>query len=387
MKIWPFGKREPEVRQATQPFTDAIVAAIQSQATGSEVAQPLSTAAVEMAAGFYGRAMASALVTGAGLAERALTPSVLSLVGRDLIRRGESVFLVEVERERLVLRPAGSWDVRGGPVESEWWYRLDLFGPSGNVTRFVPGDSVLHFRYAIDPARPWTGISPIQWARLTAAGLASLEGMVASEASAPFGYLLPIPGSDDDDDATAALRNDLFGARGKTLLVNDPSLDEDNSGQLRAGAYRSVARFGANPPTSVEGLRGETGRDVLAACGLSSALFNESSDGTARREAYRQALHVGVRPIVRLMVAEFRAKLDAPELRMDLSELNAADVAGRARSFGAFIKAGVHPEDAARETGITLNHAMREPKRSEPPAPDHDGVDRGASLPRDSLPL
>ena len=80
-----------------------------------------------------------------------------------------------------MLRPAGSWDVRGGPRESEWWYRLDLFGPSsGNETRFVPGASVLHFRYAVDPSRPWTGISPIQWARLTAAGLANLESMVTS---------------------------------------------------------------------------------------------------------------------------------------------------------------------------------------------------------------
>ena len=305
-----------------------------------------------------------------GIAASALTPSVLSLVGRDLIRRGESVFAIEVERERLVLRPAGSWDVRGGHRESEWWYRLDLFGPSGNVTRFLPGASVLHFRYAVDPSRPWTGVSPIQWARLTAAGLANLEAMVTSEAGSPFGYLLPVPSEveDDVDDPNAALRADLAGARGRTLIVGDPSLDIENAGQLRAGAYRSVARFGANPPSSVEGLRGETGRDVLAACGLSSALFNQSSDGTARREAYRQALHVGVRPVVRLMAAELQAKLDAPDLALDMSELHAADVAGRARSFKAFVEAGVHPDDAARETGITLKHPLRDPKRSGTPA-------------------
>ena len=157
MKLWPFGRRESEKRQSVQPFTDAIVAAIQSQATGSELAQPNATAAVETAAGFYSRALATAIVSGAGMAEDALTPSVLSLAARDLIRRGESVFAIEVERDRLMLRPAGSWDVRGGPRESSYWYRLDLFGPSGNETRFVPGASVLHFRYAVDPSRPWTG--------------------------------------------------------------------------------------------------------------------------------------------------------------------------------------------------------------------------------------
>ena len=56
-----------------------------------------------------------------------------------------------------------------------------------------------------------------------------------------------------------------------------------------------------------------------------------------------------------------------------MSELHAADVAGRARSFKAFVEAGVHPDDAARETGITLTKPIREPKRSEPPAPGDGG--------------
>ena len=216
-----------------------------------------------------------------------------------------------------------------------------------------------------------TGISPVQWARLTAAGLANLEAMVTSEAGSPFGYLLPVPSEveDDEDDPNSALRADLAGARGRTLIVGDPSLDVESAGQLRAGAYRSVARFGANPPTSVEGLRSETGRDVLAACGLSSALFNQTSDGTARREAYRQAYTIGVKPVVRLMVSELRAKLEAPDLALDMSAMGAADVAGRARSFKAFVEAGVHPDDAARETGVTLTMPLREPKRSEPPVP------------------
>ncbi|MCY4469464.1 MAG: hypothetical protein OXC08_12140 [Thiotrichales bacterium] len=60
-----------------------------------------------------------------------------------------------------------------------------------------------------------------------------------------------------------------------------------------------------------------------------------------------------------LMVAELQAKLDAPDLALDLSELHAADVAGRARSFKAFVESGVDPRDAARETGVTLMHPVR----------------------------
>ena len=178
--------------------------------------------------------------------------------------------------------------------------------------------------------------------------------------------------TDDDDDPNAQLRADLAGARGRTLIVHDPALDEDNAGRgPRPGAYRHIARFGANPPETVEGLRTETGRDILAACGLSAALFNQSADGTSRREAYRQAA-VGVRAVVRLMVAELRAKLDAPNLDLDLSPMRSSDTAGISRSFKQLVEAGVHPDDAAAITGITLTRPTREPKPSGPPVPGDD---------------
>ena len=85
-----------------------------------------------------------------------------ALIARDLIRRGESVHLIEVRRGGVVgLVPAGSWDVRGGWDPESWWYRLDLFGP---VRERVPVGSLRRrrctARYAVDPARPWWGVSP-----------------------------------------------------------------------------------------------------------------------------------------------------------------------------------------------------------------------------------
>jgi len=59
------------------------------------------------------------------------------------------------------------------------------------------------------------------------------------------------------------------------------------------------------------------------------------------------------------MEAELRVKLDAPDLELDLSELRAADVAGRAQSFGQLVKAGGEPEDAAANTGVVLPHDVR----------------------------
>ena len=86
-------------------------------------------------------------------------------------------------------------------------------------------------------------------------------------------------------------------------------------------------------------------------------------------ESYRRFLHTALRPMARIVEAELRVKLDAPDLVLDLSPLAAADVAGRARSFKAFVESGMDPEDAARETGVTLTKPLREPKPAEPPEP------------------
>ena len=101
---WPWSKADPERREAI-PFTDAVVAALTTQAAGTAAGDP-------------------------------------SAIG--------------VEGGMVRLAPVGSWDVRGGPDERDWWYRVDVFGPSGNLTHFVPSGAVIHARYATDAARPWT---------------------------------------------------------------------------------------------------------------------------------------------------------------------------------------------------------------------------------------
>ena len=93
---------------------------------------------------------------------------------------------------------AGAWDVRDGPVghgrgESGWHYRLDLFGPSSNVTRYLPSEAVLHFRYSVDPARPWQGLSPLQWASISARLQAETERSLGDEMAGPIAQLLAVP--------------------------------------------------------------------------------------------------------------------------------------------------------------------------------------------------
>ena len=60
----------------------------------------------------------------------ALTPSVLEMIGRELIRVGEAVFLIEVSDGRLMLQPSKTWDLEGGPDPASWTYAITLAGPS-----------------------------------------------------------------------------------------------------------------------------------------------------------------------------------------------------------------------------------------------------------------
>ena len=271
---------------------------------------------------------------------------------------------------RLVLRPQGFIYAHGNSADPlAWTYRTTEYGPTDSVHRWVPAASMLHTRYSVDSSRPWLGVPPWSWASSTSAGIAALERMIANEAKAPHGRLLSVPGApqtgeDDDTRQLDNLRSDLAMAKGRTLVVERAQDLAEGPGTVRIGYEQQ--RFGFEPTEGLNAMRTATGRDVLAACGVPPTLFVANSDGTAQREAFRRFMHSSLRPVARIMEAELRLKLDAPELVLDLSELHAADVAGRARSFGQLVKAGVDPQDAASNTGVVLSRDVRQPEGNTP---------------------
>ena len=98
MKIWPFGRTENRAgatgggSQGGAGFTDAIVRALLTQASGGTVADASATAALEAAAGSYARAFAVASV-------EPNTPATAALMARDLIRAGEVLAACGVSAE------------------------------------------------------------------------------------------------------------------------------------------------------------------------------------------------------------------------------------------------------------------------------------------------
>ena len=204
-----FQKRRATVEKRDSSFTDALVASIVQAASGQASAAPAATGALEASASIVARCFAAAEVQGPEIFRQALTPAVMSMIGRSLIRSGEIVFAIDTEGGQLKLLPCSSFDVRGGADPASWRYRLSLSGPDRIITMNpVPGEGLIHVRYQSDPDRPWRGVGPLQSASL--AGKLSAETIKAlgDEASGPTGHLLPIP-VDGDDPSVAELKGDI----------------------------------------------------------------------------------------------------------------------------------------------------------------------------------
>ena len=378
---WPWSKREPEQRSTAQGYTAALTAAFATGATeGVGNAAPLATAALEAAAGLFARCMSASVVEDADDVADALTPPTLALIARNLIRRGEDHHRIYVRGGRLVLEPVGfSYPHGNSPDPMTWTYNATMYGPTDSRHEWVPATSMLHTRYSVDASRPWLGVPPWSWAASTSQAIAALDRLVANEAGKPHGSLLGVPESpqlDEAGDVTPldAFRADLARAKGGTLVMERAGNWDTETPHGNVASKLDYQRFGMMRET-IDPLRTATGRDMMLACGVPLALMVANSDGTAAREGFRRFMTTALQPMARIMEAELRVKLDAPNLRLDLSPLAASDIAGKARSWKAFIESGMAAEDAALNTGVAFTKPLREPKPSEPPAPRPGDVD------------
>ncbi|MYI05745.1 MAG: phage portal protein [Gemmatimonadetes bacterium] len=332
---FPWFNRETRSRDAE--YTRQVEqAAIEQAMLGPSAAE--ATAALETCASMYARAFASATVQDApaNVAD-AITPDMLATVGRSLLCAGESVWRIEVMRGMLALRAACHHYVEGGPDPETWSYRLQLSGPTITRSVTLPGASVLHFRYSVDPEQPWHGIPPLQRAALTAALLGVSESYLSREGRLPSGYIVPSvagrhPTATTTRNTTAALNESV--AAGGFRAVSDRD-------RRQPQRHWQPIQYGPTPNPGMLGLRSDAALAVLAACGVPPSLVQPNSDGTAQRESYRRWLFGTVAPIARCVERELRDKLDAPTLRLSFDELFAADLTGRARAVHSLTQSGV----------------------------------------------
>ena len=278
-----------------------------------------------------------------------MTPGCLELIGRSLIRAGELVFLIDTSSGVLKLLPAETHDVTGGPDPSTWEYRITLGGPSRILTHNdVPAQSVLHFRYAADAARPWRGNGPVEVAELAGKLSAETVRVLADESSGPIGHLLGIP-VDGEDATVKGLKADIAQARGKVALLE--AGDWGNAGG-DAKVDLKTERFGANPPASLVDLVDVSSREIYAACGFNAALWG-GSQAASVREAWRLALFGVLSPLGKLVESEMKAKLD-DDVSLTWTELRASDLSGRARAFQSMVGGGMPVDQAVAVAGLMV---------------------------------
>ena len=354
----PKPKRET---RAKGNFTERRLSAFETAATGAD-AIATGVAAVEIASGFYGRDLALAEVSPRNARTAAITPSWLSLAGRELARSGQFVCDLEVRGGRVALVPASSaFAVEGASDPSSWVWVLTLFGPGDTTTRFRPNDGILNVVIGNTVTRPWEGRAPWQAASLSGKLLSGIERQLAGESQSKSGYVLPVPdlgdrgqGEDDDGetDPLTTLRRDLAGAEGRTMLA--PSMASGFGGgpgvaPAPASEY-SPRRFGANPPLSLLELRRDIERSVLASYGILPSLVNERAAGNSLREARRQ-FHGTIVALATLLENSLSEALNET-VTLNLRRTKAADSATMARAVSSLTSSGMSLQDAIEVVGL-----------------------------------
>ena len=347
---WPWQR---EQRDSGGDFSDAVVRLIEAQAAGT-AADASSTAAVEAASGALSRAFASAEVQAAGWACNCITPEFLQQVGRDLVRSGDSMHVIDMDAlGRVTLLPCSSWHFEGGAHPDSWTVRATFYGPSTSTTRNLPFSGVVFVMWGSTPGQPYVGTGPLSWAHTTARLNSETERSLADEAGGPIANLLAIPqdgGDGETDDPLAGLKTDIRTARGKALLIETVAAGWGEGKASAPMADWKASRLGPNFPQSMATVQENSFMAVLAACGTPPAIFEGGADGTAQREALRRWHLNLVLPMARLLEHELTMKLETEvRLKFDAYPL---DMVSRASVVDKLVRAGVPTATALSAVGL-----------------------------------
>ncbi|MEO0939875.1 MAG: hypothetical protein AAFY38_17120 [Pseudomonadota bacterium] len=270
-----------------------------------------------------------------------LTADVLAAIGLDLALRGEAVFHIRVRGNALELHRAAFWDEVG-----KGRYHLHIARPHETETvRAIEGE-VLRLTINSDASQPWRGRSPFLMMGGSPALMASIETAIADAMDWTGKGLLPFPDTVPEDQQAAALRGLKSG--GTLAAIKSRADFATNVGQpSRQEFHRTelgpdLRRADLNPFVDALHFR------LLAAAGVPPALVTGNGNAGAMREAYRLFVLQTVEPLARQLLPEF-AKVGVSKLSS--ASMMAADTAGRARSVGALVKAGVELERAMQLVG------------------------------------
>lgn len=337
--MWPFTRKsEPalEARSAFPVVTGDYIDARRAELSSDPGASLSATVAT--AAGMWSRGFAM-LTPGPDAGP--LRADVLAAIGLDLCLRGESVWHVRMEGNALTLGRVAYWAHVG-----RGRYHLTLAGPTDTETVRALDGEVLRLTINADAIQPWRGRSPFHLMGGSPRLMAEIEGAISGALEWTGRGILPFPAGVPAEQQSAALR----GLRGGGRLAAITSKEDfsASAGQARGNEFRRVDLTPDLRSADLNDATDSLHERVLAAAGIPPALVTASGNAGAMREAYRLFVLQTIDPIARILAPEF-AKVGVTS--MSTVELMASDTAGRARSVGALVKAGVDLERAMRLVG------------------------------------
>ena len=326
-----------ETRSSGAGYTAQIMAARQSYISGvSDLSELTST--VQACVSLWEAALAGADVEGTDYLDR----RTMALCARSLALRGEAVFLIRPD----MLVPCADWDVstvNGVPRA----YRVSVSEAGGGRSETVLAGEVLHVRIGSDPVAPWSGTAPLRRSALSANLLHELESALRDTwRDAPIGsQVVPLPDGSADD--MAAMRGAFRGRHGSTLIVEGASQAAAAGMHVQQGQRREDLTPDLKKAEAALHLDAARG-SIAMAFGVLPALLNPSTTGPMVREAQRHLAQWTLEPLCKLIAAEASAKLGGSVVIDVVRPLQAYDAGGKARAFGAMVKAMAE----AKEAGI-----------------------------------
>ena len=339
--------RRRETRNAEA--TDYTSLRLATQWTAVSGAQRQAVAAVSACEIRWASAAAQFSVEPANRALAPLTADALYLVGAALARNGEAVFLIEVD-DSVRLLPVSDFDVHGGADPRGWQYRVSIPGPSTTITRTVGADSVAHFKWDRDPARPWRGRAPLSQASDTVRAICGVERAIGdessqahvrllappSQATEPFG---PIPSATEEQHKRVEdkFNRHLAGSRAASVIMMPGQIEPHRLGAEYAGSTAAIR----------EGLE----RSIFACYGVPPVLCDPRAPGASYREGWRSFRISTLAALASTIEAEVRAKLD-DSATVSTAPLAASDVASQARALRSMTESGVPLDEARRLAGL-----------------------------------
>ena len=287
--------------QITGDYTGQRLSAMYSAVTGAVVTE--GYAAVEAVAGRVASMLSVARVEGGPRARQALTPTVLAMVGRNLIQVGESLHLVKVRPEagEVYLCPAQHrWTVYGGADPEAWVIDATVTGAQTVYQMSAPRAAWLHVVRDADPDYPWRGVSPLERSSVTALLARAAEDALVAEMRQPVMSIIPMPqGASVDRDT---LRSEIQARIHQVLLP--PTTRAGFGGGMTSAPVTDwkVQRLQPMPTEALVKLSGEVQSRVVASLGCHPALIGGGGgNGSVDREAVRQFRKFVMQPIAALV--------------------------------------------------------------------------------------